>query len=180
MERNPSDSDRYNEDFATTYATLAPGVTSWMHRHIHDKMTAEDLTQATFLKIYGKLDPSRYNQHAQKGLVYRAANQVLLDHLRRPHVRRESSLEATCIDYDQLYAQDEPGYSEIEELEDARPLLEPMEPRERAAVLLSIVYSWDARDIARALHVSRGSAYRIINEGLAAARDAPPARETTT
>jgi RNA polymerase sigma factor (sigma-70 family) len=134
-------------------------------------MTAEDLTDQTFEKIYGKFDPAGHNQHAQQGFIFRAASQVLLDHLRHPYVKREQSLDAVTNEYDQHSMYEEIGYRTIEGQDNLASLLAVMKPQEQTAVVLNIIEARPAPEVAEKMNVSRAKVYRLIRAGLDRAHD---------
>jgi RNA polymerase sigma factor (sigma-70 family) len=81
------------EAFGGLYLRYEPQVRAYLTRHLREHATAEDLTSETFIRLLRRIDTYQDRGVDFVGVVMLNAKSVLLNHLRRAHVRREVAVE---------------------------------------------------------------------------------------
>jgi RNA polymerase sigma-70 factor, ECF subfamily len=157
-------------------------VFSLIFRMVRDRETAEDLSQETFIKVLNHID--RYQpQFKLSSWLFKIANNVAIDHLRRRHVSTismdgspsaatPSQVEATSFDVSSG------GESALEEME-ARELgsaieraIAKLRPEYRSCILLRHVEDRSYEEIAATLDLPLGTVKTYIHRARRELREA--------
>lgn len=157
-------------------------VFSLIFRMVHDRETAEDLAQDTFVKVLNHID--RYLPEFKfSSWVFKIANNLTIDHLRKrtldtvsiegsPHAATAADAEATSLDVRSH------GESPLEELE-SRELGSAIEraiahlrPEYRSCILLRHVEGRSYEEIAATLDLPLGTVKTYIHRARHELREA--------
>lgn len=130
-----------------------------------DKETAEDLTQATFLKFLLQENRPIETLHATR-LLYTIARTLLIDHYRAYARKSYASLEAHTIDPPSEDASAEDVYSIHEDIAYAKSLLADLSDTEEEIVSLRILAEMEYRDIAETTGHSEVNVRQIYSRAL--------------
>ena len=161
---------------------------NFLGRMVHDRATAEDLAQETFVKVLNALDSYR-PEFKFSSWIFKIANNAAIDHLRRrqldtlsldgaPHATTPDRVEATAL---QVAGG---GESPLDELE-ARELGSAIEraigrlrPEYRACIILRHIEDRPYEEIAAILDLPLGTVKTYIHRARAELKDAlGPLRE---
>lgn len=134
-------------EFDAFYRRTARPLWAFLLRMVGDPAAADDLAQKTFLQfLRTTLDSDE--EPRLRGLVYRIATHLAVDHLRKVKREREGWLG--------LFGSDRSRERSELRHDFGRALLE-LKPRERALLWLAHVEGFDHREIASMLEVEEGS-----------------------
>jgi RNA polymerase sigma-70 factor, ECF subfamily len=87
--------------FEAMYALYKKSVYALCFRFTKNALDAEDLTQEVFLQVYRKIGSFR-GESAFGSWLYRVTTNLVMMHLRKQHVKKESSLDLLSPDDDLL------------------------------------------------------------------------------
>jgi RNA polymerase sigma-70 factor, ECF subfamily len=148
-------------------------VFSLVYRMVRDRELSEDLTQETFIKVLNHID--RYRPEFKlSSWLFKIANNVAIDHLRRrhvdtisldgsPHASTPDAIEATSIDpaADQESALDEMEARELGGSIEAA--IARLRPEYRACIMLRHVEDRSYEEIAATLDLPLGTVKTYIH-----------------
>lgn len=130
-----------------------------------DKETAEDLTQATFLKFLLQDNRPAETVHATR-LLYTIARTLLIDHYRSNARKPHESLEAQTLDPSSEEPTAETLYSFQEDIAYAKSLLADLSDIEEEIVSLRILAEMEYEDIAKTTDNSETNVRQIYSRAL--------------
>ena len=157
-------------------------VFSLIYRMVHDRETAEDLAQDTFIKVLNHID--RYLPEFKfSSWLFKIANNVTIDFLRKrqlktvsiegsPHAATRADAEATSFD---VRSMDESPLEEIESRELGSAIeqaIAGLRPEYRSCILLRHVEGRSYEEIAATLDLPLGTVKTYIHRARHALRDA--------
>ncbi len=133
-------------EIATLYAQHQRGVLACLQRLVHDRETAEDLCQQTFLKALQAWH-ARDTRCSTVAWLYRIARNTAYDELRR----RQRIAFTPIDDTDQLLADERAPEARLSDQEPLRRALAQLAPLYRWPLLLYCRDGYSVREIAAAL-----------------------------
>jgi RNA polymerase sigma-70 factor (ECF subfamily) len=156
-------------------------VFSLIFRMVRDSTTAEDLAQDAFIKVLNHIDKYR-PEFKFSSWLFKIANNVAIDHLRRrhvdtvsmsgsPHAVTESEIEATSFE---IADTAESALSEIEARElgsSIEKAIGKLRPEYRACILLRHVEGRSYEEIAATLDLPLGTVKTYIHRARIQLRD---------
>jgi RNA polymerase sigma-70 factor (ECF subfamily) len=142
------------EDFHRLYSCFVKPIYNFIWRLVGSPDEAEDLTQETFLKVYGEIsnlrDPGQF-----KFWLYRIARNEVYQRLRRTRKRPEVSIDNEEIPYYDFLADDSQGLDPerrvlSQELQQVvRASLQSLKPKYRDVFVLAVFEKMSYDDITR-------------------------------
>jgi RNA polymerase sigma-70 factor (ECF subfamily) len=157
-------------------------VFSLIFRMVRDRETSEDLAQETFIKVLNHID--RYRPEFKlSSWLFKIANNVAIDHLRRrqlrtvsiegaPHAATASEVEATSMD---VVDQTETPLQEMESKELGSAIeraIAQLRPEYRSCILLRHVEGRSYEEIASTLDLPLGTVKTYIHRARHELREA--------
>lgn len=144
------------EAFEAVYKKMAGFVYNVAYRIVSNKEDAEEVTQAVFLIVYDKLKNFRFDSSLSTWIYRITANQAV-NHAKR--VSRHKGRIVTYGDEDALAAQETGrGTAAVQNAgsgeELLKPLLEGINPDQRACVTLRSIEGLSYQNIARVLRIN--------------------------
>lgn len=158
--------------FDALFSRWAPRLVRYLERMLHERSSAEELAQETFLRVHRARD--RYRADARFSTwLYRIATNLALNELRRPRRRDpHASLDDTAT------PELEAGTPAVDDVVHARregsivrEVLDDLPEKQRAALLLSTAEGCAYAEIAEALDVTEKAVKALVHRarsGLAA------------
>jgi RNA polymerase sigma-70 factor (ECF subfamily) len=157
-------------------------VFSLVYRMVRDRETSEELAQETFIKVLNHID--RYQpQFKFSSWLFKIANNIAIDHLRRrhvetvsmdgsPHAGTAAEVEATSFD---IAARQESALDEMEAKELGTAIeraIVQLRPEYRACIMLRHVEGRSYEEIAATLDLPLGTVKTYIHRARLELRDA--------
>jgi RNA polymerase sigma-70 factor (ECF subfamily) len=157
-------------------------VFSLVFRMVHDRETAEDLAQDTFIKVLNHID--RYQPEFKlSSWLFKIAHNVTIDHLRRrrlptismsgsPHASTAAEIEASSFDID---SRAESALDELESRELGSSIeraIAALRPEYRSCIMLRHVEGRSYEEIAATLDLPLGTVKTYIHRARHELREA--------
>jgi RNA polymerase sigma factor (sigma-70 family) len=147
-------------DFTRVYEEHVWRVYGYLAYRVHDRPTAEDLTQTTFehaLRAWSRFDPRR---GAEAAWLLKIAHNVLVDHARRERPRASESI-------DDLLDPAGPGPEErLKGSADLIVALEQLSDRDREVIALRFGGDLSGQEIAGMLDLTLANVQQIVSRSL--------------
>ena len=142
------------EDFHRLYSCFVKQIYNFIWRLVGSPDEAEDLTQETFLKVYGEL-PNLRESSQFKFWLYRIARNEVYQKLRRTRKRPEVSIDNEEIAYYDFLADDSQGLDperqvlsrELQQV--VRSSLQSLKPKYRDVFVLAVFEKMSYDDITK-------------------------------
>jgi len=147
------------EAFQQLYYQFSDMLYRFLWRKVRDEAVAQDLVQDVFLRVWTK----RANLDEQKEIksyLYRIANNLAIDHLRKKIVRNKETIDETSTNV-AFYPDD---WFDFEE--HIQRALEKLPPRQRNVFYLSRFEGLKYQEIAQALNISSKTVENQISSAL--------------
>ncbi|MBS0616840.1 MAG: RNA polymerase sigma factor [Spirochaetes bacterium] len=145
-------------EFTEIYRTLARSVLSGVMRLVHNEAVAEELMQETFLQFLKAVEHKQID--SVKGLLFRISHNLAIDYLRKnSRVDNEENPESII---DSSYGESEMQYRVLR-----RSIIERLQKADARLLefyVLTVDYALHIEDVARAIGVSRRSAFRLRDQ----------------
>jgi RNA polymerase sigma factor (sigma-70 family) len=146
-------------DVATLYERHAPEIHDFLARTVHDRATAEDLTQTTFIRLMERGDTVREAEKMRPWL-FTVAHNLAVTHVTRRHA-------SDPIDAAFAIASGEKGPEEEAVAADAARLVwdaaRSLEPRQYAVLDLSVRRGFSVGEIAEVLEITPAHAAVVVH-----------------
>jgi RNA polymerase sigma-70 factor, ECF subfamily len=146
-------------------------VFSLIFRMVRDRETSEDLAQDTFIKVLNHID--RYRPEFRlSSWLFKIANNVAIDHLRKRHAASAAEVEATSFD---VRARQENALEELEARELGGAIeraIAALRPEYRSCIVLRHVEGRSYEEIAAMLDLPLGTVKTYIHRARHQLREA--------
>lgn len=174
------------EAVGAVYSRLGDRLLGYLIARVHDRATAEDILEATFIELLLRGRTIDGGANAIKAWLFRAAHFNALDHLRKVR-RRHEDLHGEIVELDVVDLDRGPA-ERAEAAEVAREVhraMAQLSEDQRQVLLLRYLGGLPSRDVAELLGKSHGavrslqlrgerSLARLLGTGRPAAPSAPP------
>lgn len=176
------------EAVGAVYSRLGDRLLGYLIARVHDRATAEDLLEATFIELLQRGCTINGGAHAIKAWLFRAAHFNALDHLRKVN-RRPEDLHAELMELDVVDLGRGPAeHAEASEVaRDVHAAMAQLSDDQRQVLLLRYLAGMPSREVAEVLGKSHGAVRSLQLRGeralarlLAASRPAAPSGGSAT
>lgn len=161
-----SDTDSLQADFSQAYDEYADALFRHCYFRVHDRELAIDLMQEAFMKTWEYLSAGKKVDNL-RAFLYRTANNLIIDHVRRAKRRQVESLEekqeATGFD---VVGEEGPDIGQPFEEERVLSTLKQVDEPYRTAVIMRFIDELSPKEIAASLGVSANVVSVRISRGL--------------
>ena len=140
------------------YDTYYPKVVQYIRSHVGQQQDVEDLAQAVFIKVYGKLELFDPEKSGISTWIYNITRNTVIDHFRTMSHHQHEELSETLKDERGDAAEKVMLEEELEELANA---LEKLSGAERDLIILHYYKNYTLLDIAEMMHTPYGRIKRL-------------------
>jgi RNA polymerase sigma-70 factor (ECF subfamily) len=149
------------------FDTFYPRLYRYIYHHLRHQATAEDLTAEVFTRMLERLARGRGPKRHLKAWLYRVARNLVIDESRRRVHRDHEQLDERRISSDQNI---EMQVQRAILQQKAHAALRALTPKQRAAVILTILEGYADQEVALILRMSVGAVRSLRHRGLATMR----------
>lgn len=143
-----------DEEFQAVYQRYSDKIYRFLYFHTKDLRLAEDLTSEVFLRVWKNWP--RIKQDYTQALLYKVANNILIDHWRKHKNRKNVSYE-TSIEEGMEPSYDEEYVEKIARKDDVRKIrkaIELLPDRLKQVIILRFIEDMSAKETAEIMEIS--------------------------
>lgn len=144
------------EAFGELYNIFVERIYRYLFYQVRDKMTAEDILQETFVKVWRAIRSSKVNSQTFVSWLYRIAHNQMVDTIRRNH-RHLSVVEKIENNYDSKV----PEYVVDTEQRDLLRIVDILPQMQKQVIILKFIEGLSNSEIGQVIGKSQG-AVRIL------------------
>lgn len=144
------------EAFGELYNIFVERIYRYLFYQVRDKMTAEDILQETFVKVWRAIRSSKVSSQTFISWLYRIAHNQLVDTIRRNY-RRLSTVEKVKNSYDI----EVPEHMFDAEQRDLLKVVDTLPQMQKQVIILKFIEGLSNSEIGQVIGKSRG-AIRIL------------------
>lgn len=153
------------EEFSLAYDEYADAIFRHCYFRVRDRDLAIDLMQETFMKTWGYLSKGKTVDNI-RAFLYKTANNLIIDHVRRAKLRPEDSFEEMQEQGFDITGEDGRDIAQKMDAEQVVTVLQKVDEPYRTAVIMRYIDELEPKEIAKVLHISANSVSVRINRGL--------------
>jgi RNA polymerase sigma-70 factor (ECF subfamily) len=161
------------ESFIKCYDQYLSDIYRFIYFKVSNKEEAEDITSATFLKIWAYVQDGKVIEYATlKALLYRTARNLIIDHYRKNKRQENISLEDVgqidlTDDQQDILKQTEMKFAQ----EDLAENIAKLKDEYREIIILRFVNQLSINEIAEVLNKTNGNTRVLVYRALNALRE---------
>ncbi len=161
-----------SEAFGELYSVYFDRIYRYVVYQLRDKMTAEDVTEESFIKAWKAIDTCKGKEKTFSSWLYRIAHNQVIDNLRkqRKHLSTEVEDLAEVGGY-------EPNEQERLEQQEMLAAISDLPPNQKQVIILRFIEGLANQEVARIMGKRQGAVRMLQTRALASLRQILGSRE---